>query len=197
MTAGIVNEHQARLDLPVEGMTCAACAARIERGLSRLDGVSEASVNFATNRATVVYDPEQVDRAGFVRKIEDLGYAVAAADESEQDAHDEHTRDLGRRLSVAALCTVPLVAISMIPALQFDRWPWVAFALATPVVAWSAWPFHRATFTNLRHGAVTMDTLVSLGTGAAYLWSVVVLFLFDVEESMSSMGAWLRALPRP
>lgn len=164
-----------RLDLPVEGMTCASCAARIERGLGRMEGVSEASVNYAANRATVVYDGALVAPAAFRRKIADLGYSVP---EESDEPEEGEARALRLRLVVAAVLTAPLALISMFHSLQFDGWPWVAFALATPVYAWAGFGFHRAALVNLRHGTVTMDTLVSVGTTAAFLWSAVaVLFL--------------------
>lgn len=164
-----------RLDLPVEGMTCASCAARIERGLGRMEGVSEASVNYAANRATVVYDGALVAPSAVRRKITDLGYSVP---EEVGQAEEGEARALRLRLVVAAVLTAPLALISMQHSLQFDGWPWVAFALATPVYAWAGFGFHRVALVNLRHGTVTMDTLVSVGTTAAYLWSAVaVLFL--------------------
>jgi Cu+-exporting ATPase len=179
----------ARIDLPVEGMTCAACAARIERGLGRLDGVGEAAVNFALGRATVVYDPRRVDRGALTAKVADLGYRVPEV-EAATATDDRVARALARRLAAAAVLTLPVLAVSMIPALQFDGWQWLAFVLSTPVVMWSGAGFHRAALTNARHGSVTMDTLVSVGTLAAWTWSVVALLFLDAASGsgMAGMG---------
>jgi Cu+-exporting ATPase len=161
-------------ELPIEGMTCAACAARIGRGLSGLEGVEDANVNYATARAIVSYDPDQVDLAAFNATIEKLGYAVATAD-PDDDAADREMALLTRRLIASVVLSVPVVAISMVPGLGFTGWEWVAGALATPVVWWVGWPFHRVAGRNLAHGSTTMDTLVSMGTGAAWTWSAVAL----------------------
>jgi Cu+-exporting ATPase len=169
----------ARLDLPIEGMTCAACATRIGRGLGRLDGVERADVNLASARATIVFDDARVDEARFRETIAQLGYAVP--DEG-RDPEAEHLRTLARRLVVAVVLTVPLTLLSMVMAWQFDGWEWLAGALATPVVLWSGWGFHRAAWVNLRHRAVTMDTLVSLGTLAAWSWSWVSLLVFEAAD---------------
>jgi Cu+-exporting ATPase len=207
-----------RIDLPVAGMTCASCAARIGKGLGRLDGVAGADVNLATNVATVRFDPQVVGPDALRGRIESLGYSVPApptptpnpavghdghgGDASgghDHDAHHDHAawagraieaermRAVTRRLIAAAVLTVPLTAISMIPALQFTGWRWVALGLATPVVFGAGAGFHRATLQNLRHGAVTMDTLVSLGTLAAWGWSVVAL-VFLGAGSMDGMA---------
>ncbi len=155
--------------LTVGGMTCASCAARIETNLNRIDGVA-ASVNFATEQAKVEF-PQNVAPEDLVAAVEATGYtATLGARPTSEDA--DEARPWRRRLLVSAALTVPVVLLSMVPALQFDYWQWVAFVLASPVVTWGAWPFHRATWTNLRHRAVTMDTLISLGVSAAYLWSV-------------------------
>jgi Cu+-exporting ATPase len=170
-----------RLDLPIRGMTCASCASRIERKLNKLDGVT-ATVNYATEKATVAYDAAAVEPEQLVAAVEAAGYsadlpATVAADE--QTAEVDETRPMLVRLLVAAVLSLPVLLISMIPALQFDRWQWLVLQLATPVVLWAAWPFHRAALVNLRHGAATMDTLVSLGVLAAWLWSLYALFLGD------------------
>ncbi|MEO8827426.1 heavy metal translocating P-type ATPase [Lapillicoccus sp.] len=184
-------EQQTRdIDLEIGGMTCASCANRIEKKLNRLDGV-RASVNYATEKARVTA-PDGVDVALLIATVEATGYAavvpappssataegaVAGADGTAQpDATDSEADAWRQRLVVSAVLTVPVVALSMIPALQFDNWQWLAFALASPVVVWGAFPFHRAAWTNLRHGAVTMDTLISVGVAAAYTWSVWALF---------------------
>ena len=185
-------------ELPIEGMTCAACAARIGRGLSDLDGVEEANVNYATARAVVSYDPDAVDLAAFSTTIQKLGYAVAA----DGDASEEQLAELGRRLVAAVVLSVPTVAISMVSALQFGGWEWVVAALATPVVWWVGWPFHRTALRNFRHGSTTMDTLVSMGTGAAWAWSVVALLAVDghvyfetaaVIVTLILLGRWFEA----
>ena len=185
-------------ELPIEGMTCAACAARIGRGLSGLDGVEEANVNYATARAVVSYDPDAVDPAAFSTTIQNLGYAVAA----DGDASEEQLAELGRRLVAAVVLSVPTVAISMVSALQFGGWEWVVAALATPVVWWVGWPFHRTALRNLRHGSTTMDTLVSMGTGAAWAWSAVALLAVDghvyfetaaVIVTLILLGRWFEA----
>ena len=185
-------------ELPIEGMTCAACAARIGRGLSDLDGVEEANVNYATARAVVSYDPDAVDLAAFSTTIQKLGYAVAA----DGDASEEQLAELGRRLVAAVVLSVPTVAISMVSALQFGGWEWVVAALTTPVVWWVGWPFHRTALRNFRHGSTTMDTLVSMGTGAAWAWSVVALLAVDghvyfetaaVIVTLILLGRWFEA----
>ncbi|MGZ4678488.1 MAG: heavy metal translocating P-type ATPase, partial [Acidimicrobiia bacterium] len=181
------TEEQERCDLPVAGMTCASCAVRIETSLLDLPGVSGATVNFATNRATVMYDPRRTGPSSFAATVADLGYSVPETEPADPTA--DELRDLRPRLAVAVGLGVPVIAISMIPGLQFAGWEWVAFALSTPVILWSAWPFHRATLVNLRHGATTMDTLVSLGTLAAYVWSVVALVFLGAGEQGMSVGA--------
>ena len=161
-----------RLDVDIEGMSCAACAARIQGSLEGLDGVSSANVNFATGRATL--ETDAAIGIDVVRStVESLGYEVPEAGE-ESDPQDWE-RHLWTRFLVAAVLSVPLMAISMVHAWHFAGWEWVAFVLATPVVLWCGWDFHASAVANLRHGSTTMDTLVSLGTGAAWLWSTVVL----------------------
>jgi Cu+-exporting ATPase len=155
-----------RVDLPIEGMTCASCASRIERKLNTLEGV-EATVNYATERATVSFDAERVTPRELVAAIEAAGYAARLPSPSRSG--------LRRRVVASALLSAPVLALSMIPALQFDSWQWLSLALATPVVLWAGWPFHQAAWRNLRHGAATMDTLISLGTLTAWGWSIVAL----------------------
>ncbi|HMO00501.1 MAG TPA: heavy metal translocating P-type ATPase [Miltoncostaeaceae bacterium] len=170
------------MQLPITGMTCASCASRVEKRLNRLEGV-EASVNYATETATVTFDPDVVAPEQLVEAVEQAGYgarlpapaAAPAAGPLDAEAGADPAAALRTRFLVSAALTVPVVLMSMIPALQFDNWQWVALQLATPVVLWGAWPFHRAAWTNLRHGAATMDTLVSIGTLAAWGWSVVAL----------------------
>ena len=185
------NRAPERIDLPVEGMTCASCANRVERNLNTLDGV-EATVNFATEKARVAFDPAQVDPEALVGAVEAAGYRAELPDAGEpEDASDdrgEHElRDLRRRLVVAAALSLPILLIAMIPPLQFESWQWLSLQLATPVVLWAGWPFHRAAWVNLRHGAATMDTLISVGTLAAWGWSVVALFFLGAGEPGMTM----------
>jgi Cu+-exporting ATPase len=169
---------EVRLD--ITGMTCASCANRIERKLNKLDGV-QATVNYATEAATVRFDPARVDTDRLLATVSAAGYSatlpVPPAEEPAPDADPDV--DLRRRLLVSAALALPVVALSMVPALQFENWQWLALTLASPVAVWGAWPFHRAAVLNARHGASTMDTLVSLGIAAAYLWSLWALFLGD------------------
>jgi len=174
------------VDLPIEGMTCGACAARIERGLSRLDGVASASVNLAAERATVTYDPAVTGPPAFADKVAALGYAVGRAPEAADPAADP-TGDLRRRLVAAAALTAPVLALSMLPALQYPGWPWLAAVLATPVVLWAGAGFHRAALAGLRHRTATMDTLVSLGTLAAWGWSTAALLAGDAGAAGAGM----------
>jgi P-type Cu+ transporter len=173
------------VELPIEGMTCASCANRIERRLNKLDGVN-ASVNFALERATVDYDPGTIAPAQLLAAVEAAGYRAALPAPAADDAHEEAAQDvpdettaLRRRLLISVALAVPAILLSMVPALQFESWQWLVLQLATPIVVWGAWPFHVAAWTNLRHGAATMDTLVSLGVLAAWLWSLYALFLGD------------------
>lgn len=177
-----------RVDLPVAGMTCASCATRIERGLGRLEGVDEARVNFASNTATVLYDPTVVQPDAFRTAVADLGYSVLDRP-PDDDAVELHA--LRTRVIVAIALTIPTLIISMVPPLMFDGWQWVALVLSTPVIWWGGWPFHRAALVNLRHGATTMDTLVSLGTLAAWTWSVVALVFLGAAEGGMGMGGIL------
>jgi Cu+-exporting ATPase len=163
--------------LTVGGMTCASCAARVEGNLNRIDGVS-ATVNFATERAKVEF-PATVAAEDLVAAVEATGYTATL--EPMAAAVEDGAASWRRRLLVSAALSVPVVLLSMVPVLQFDYWQWVAFVLASPVVTWGAWPFHRAAWTNLRHRAVTMDTLISVGVSAAYLWSVWSLLITHAE----------------
>jgi P-type Cu+ transporter len=162
-----------RIELEIGGMTCTSCAARVEKKLNKLDGV-DASVNYATEIASVAYDPSHVALEELVRTVEATGYTAALP--NAESAREDPVGPLRRRLEVAAVLTVPLVLVAMIGPLQFRDWEWAAFALATPIVFWAGWPFHQAAALNARHLAATMDTLISIGTLAAWAWSVVVLF---------------------
>jgi Cu+-exporting ATPase len=166
------------IELGISGMTCASCANRIERKLNKLDGVS-ASVNYATEKAHVSY-PQSVTTDELLSTVEAAGYA-ARLPTAEVEAAPERD-EAYVRLAMSAVLTVPVVAMAMIPALQFTSWQWLSLTLAAPVVVWGGWPFHRAAWTNLRHGAATMDTLISLGTLAAFGWSVYALFLGTAGE---------------
>ncbi|WP_338119440.1 heavy metal translocating P-type ATPase, partial [Streptomyces parvus] len=178
------------VELAIGGMTCASCAARIEKKLNRMDGV-EATVNYATEKAKVTYAGADVSVEDLIATVEATGYtarppappaAEAAApppgngDREQGAAEDDGLTTLRQRLITAVLLAVPVIAMAMIPALQFDYWQWLSLTLAAPVVTYAAWPFHRAAWTNAKHGAATMDTLISVGTSAAFLWSVWALF---------------------
>ena len=166
------------VDLAITGMTCASCANRIERKLNKLEGVS-ATVNYATEKAHVVA-PASISTDLLLETVAKAGYAASVPDPgSDTDDAADELGALRRRLVVSAVLAVPVVALAMVPAWQFDRWAWVSLVLATPVVLWGAWPFHRAAVTNLRHGSTTMDTLVSVGVGAASYLSVVALVVGD------------------
>src|ERR1035437_5696435 len=178
------------VDLVIGGMTCASCAARIEKKLNKLEGVT-ATVNYATEKAKVTYagslTPEDL-----VATVEATGYTAALpapkvssataattgdAGHGEHDEHDDEVSALRQRLVISAVLSLPVLLLSMIPVFQFDNWQWLSLTLASPVVVWGALPFHRAAFTNARHGAATMDTLISVGVSAAWLWSLWALFL--------------------
>ncbi len=180
-----------RVRLDIGGMTCAACAARIERKLNKLDGV-EASVNFATDQATVAYDGSRLSVADLIKTVEDTGY-TAALPSAHEHAVDS-TDALRRRLVLAIALSIPLVVMAMIPPAQFAGWEWVAFALSAPVIFWSGFGFHRAALKNARHGAATMDTLISLGTLAAFIWSAVVLIGGLAADTYFEVGAVITAL---
>ena len=189
------------LDFEISGMTCASCAARIERNLNRLDGI-DASVNYATEKARVKV-PEGLAPEEIIAGVEKTGYSAALPPDSNQDGtgrdhaghsggHDhggiagpETDREievLRQRLIGSILLAVPVIAMSMFEALQFEYWQWASLVLAAPVVVWAAWPFHRATLRNLRHGATTMDTLVTIGISAAFFWSLYALFFGTAGE---------------
>ena len=163
------------VELDITGMTCASCATRIERKLNKLPGV-EASVNYATEKARVRGD--DLDPADLIAVVEAAGYAavVPATPVPEEVETDSETDALRRRLLISLALAVPVAVLSMIPALQFENWQWLALTLTAPVAVWGAWPFHRAAAVNARHGAVTMDTLISLGVIASFGWSLYALF---------------------
>jgi Cu+-exporting ATPase len=188
-----------RLELPIEGMTCASCANRVERRLNKLDGVT-ATVNYATEKARVEFDAAAVAPDDLVAAVEAVGYRAALPSSEPAGAAapaeaDDETAALRRRLVVAALLSVPALLLAMVPALQFDNFQWLTLNLVTPVVLWAAWPFHRAAWANLRHGAATMDTLVSVGTLAAWLWSLYALFIG--EAGANDMRMAFDLIPNP
>ncbi|MEU0641828.1 heavy metal translocating P-type ATPase [Streptomyces umbrinus] len=188
----------AEVELTIGGMTCASCAARVEKKLNRMDGVT-ATVNYATEKATVSY-AQGVLVTDLIATVVKTGYTAeepppprieppATGEAADEAARDPELAALRERLTVSALLSIPVVLLSMVPALQFDNWQWLALTLAAPVVVWGGLPFHRAAFTNARHGAATMDTLVSVGTLAAFGWSLWALFLGDAGmEGMRDEG---------
>ncbi|MCB0972873.1 MAG: heavy metal translocating P-type ATPase, partial [Acidimicrobiales bacterium] len=198
------------VDLPIQGMTCASCANRIERRLNKLDGV-EATVNYATESARV-HAPADISREELVAQVQAAGYEVrpdptpAPAEPADHEGHDDagtaeavghdhgdlDDADLRTRTLVSAALSLPVLVMAMVPAAQFDHWQWVSLTLTAPVVVWGGAPFHRATWRNLRHGAVTMDTLISLGTLAAFGWSIyALLFTMAGDDGMRMDFAWL------
>jgi len=184
-------EPEARVQLALEGMTCAACANRIERKLNKLEGV-EASVNYATEQAAVRYDPARVVVADLIGAVAGAGYHARLP--AEAGEAEDRAGAFRRRLAVAVALTAPLTALAMLPPLQFEGWEWLALALATPVVFWAGWGFHRAAVLNARHGAATMDTLISIGTLAAWAWSVVALVALDDAHTYFEVAAVITTL---
>lgn len=190
MTVSGTSAPTTDFELEIDGMTCASCANRIERKLNKLDGVS-ATVNYATEKAkiSVAADQTDIDTGVLIATVESAGYgakeprheAGPSSDSPDLEAADPVAL-LKRRLLISALLTVPVVLMAMVPALQFESWQWLSLTLAAPVVVWGAAPFHRAAWTNARHGAATMDTLVSIGTLAAFGWSLYALFLGTAGE---------------
>src|SRR6266508_5305872 len=186
-----------QVELSIGGMTCASCAARIERRLNKLDGIS-ATVNFATEKARVAY-PDGMSPDELVAVVEKVGYTATVPPppappapapgtapetvgrtEATADAADANElRAVRQRLVTAVVLSVPVVVMAMVPALQFRNWQWLSLTLAAPVVAYAGWPFHKAAWANLRHGAATTDTLISMGTLAAFVWSLWALFAGD------------------
>jgi Cu+-exporting ATPase len=188
------TEERDQTTLALEGMTCASCAARIERTLNKVEGV-EATVNFATETALVNYEPALVAPERLTEAVERIGYHAHLRMDNAPDAHLGHEHDAPpTRLVVAIALSVPLVLLAMVPPLQFSSWEWVSLVLATPVVFWSGAQFHRAALLNARHGAATMDTLVSLGTLAAWTWSTVVLLGSLNADSYFEVSAVITAL---
>ena len=173
----------AEVELAIGGMTCASCAARIEKKLNRMDGV-EATVNYATEKAKVTFR-EDITVGDLIATVEATGYTAREPEPARTEpeagsgttsAEGDELRPLRQRLTAAVVLAVPVIAMAMVPALQFDYWQWLSLTLAAPVVTYAAWPFHKAAWTNAKHGAATMDTLISVGTSAAFLWSLWALF---------------------
>ncbi|MFZ9446410.1 MAG: heavy metal translocating P-type ATPase [Ilumatobacteraceae bacterium] len=170
------------LELGLTGMTCAACAARIEKRLNEIDGV-EAAVNYATESAMVAFQPSEVSAQALIEAVRGIGYdAQVLDDEPYDDGLDERLAALRLRLTVAAVFSVPVVVLSMVPAAQFTNWQWWAGALSAPVVTWAAWPFHRVAALNARHRTASMDTLISVGVIAATAWSIWALVWGDATH---------------
>jgi len=181
--SAILTETEGRVELDITGMTCASCAARIEKKLNRIEGVV-ATVNYATEKAAVAYPPE-VSPTDLIAVVEATGYGATlpAPPEASASPSPSSSPPLHRRLLVSGMLAAPVLLLSMIPALQFRGWQWLALVLATPVVGWGGLPFHRAAWANLKHGAATMDTLISLGTLAAFGWSLYALFFGGAGEA--------------
>jgi Cu+-exporting ATPase len=180
-TTSTSTAQSSQVQLTIGGMTCASCAARIERRLNKLDGVT-ATVNYATEKAKVTFTAD-VRPENLVAEVEKAGYTATlpapelpAGAQAVSAGEGDELAPLRQRLIIAVVLSAPVVAMSMIPALQFHSWQWLALALAWPVVIYAGWPFHQAAWTNPRHGAATMDTLISLGTLAALGWSLWALF---------------------
>ncbi|EID52382.1 heavy metal translocating P-type ATPase [Saccharomonospora xinjiangensis] len=193
MTSEVTNPSAGHeIELAIGGMTCASCANRIERKLNKLDGVS-ATVNYATEKAKVVY-ADGVEPDQLVAQVEAAGYSAtlpkprteAAAEAGGKAGTDgeaeDPTRSLRDRLIGSLILSVPVIVLAMVPALQFTYWQWISLTLAAPVIVWAAWPFHKAAWANLRHGAATMDTLISMGTIAAFAWSLYALLFGSAGE---------------
>ncbi|HQA77038.1 MAG TPA: cation transporter, partial [Propionicimonas sp.] len=166
------TQQRESVELDISGMTCASCAARIEKKLNKLDGV-QASVNYATEKALVLVPP-MIAVEDLIQVVENTGYGASLPKPDEVPV--DHAAELRIRLIWAAVLGVPVIAMAMVPALQFPGWQWLSLALTVPVYAWSAWPFHHSALVNARHGATTMDTLITLGTTAAFGWSLYALF---------------------
>jgi P-type Cu+ transporter len=177
-----------QVELPITGMTCASCANRIERKLNKLEGVT-ASVNYATEKATVDFDETAVEPQQLVAAVEAAGYqAVLPSTEAAGSEEVDETAPLRQRLLASLALMLPVLAMAMIPPLQFDNWQWLSLTLTAPVVLWGAWPFHRAAWANLKHASATMDTLISVGVLAAFGWSLYALFIGDAGMPGMSMG---------
>ncbi len=204
VSAGTGVSPAGHVDLAISGMTCASCAARIERKLNKVEGVA-ATVNFATETAQVSFPPA-ISASDLISVVGQAGYTAvlppgesggmasprAGGQQGVAPGGEAQTAALRQRLLVTLALAIPVVVLAMVPPLQFRNWQWASLALASPVAVWGAWPFHRAAFVNARHGAATMDTLISVGVGAAYLWSLYALFFGAAGRAGEQMGfAWL------
>jgi len=195
MSASTAEPMTTDVQLDIGGMTCASCAARIEKRLNKLDGVT-ASVNYTTEKAKITVTDSTLTPQDLIAQVESAGYTAnvprPAVPGSTSDAAitelDDPTSALRHRLVTSAILAFPVVLLAMVPALQFDAWQWLSLTLAAPVVTWGAWPFHRAAWSNLRHGTATMDTLISVGTLAAFGWSLYALFLGDAGDPSMRHG---------
>jgi Cu+-exporting ATPase len=191
--AAVDHDRRTEVRLHIDGMTCAACAARIERRLNRIEGV-EAAVNFATEQATVAFDTSAHDVDEVLAAVDAVGYRAALTADGDVDDGPGEARRLRRRLVAAAVLSTPLALLAMIPALQFGGWEWLALGLSTPVVFGAGLGFHRAALANARHGAASMDTLISLGTIAAWTWSAVALLALSNADTYFEVGAVITTL---
>ncbi len=196
MSTDITDPITNQVQLDIGGMTCASCAARIEKRLNKLEGVT-ASVNYSTEKAKIIITDDSLTAQDLIAQVEGAGYTAtvqrppgvaASADTVEAAAAADPTRVLRQRLFVSGALSLPVVLLAMVPALQFDAWQWLSLTLAAPVVAWGALPIHRAAWANFRHGAATMDTLISVGTLAAFGWSLYALFLGDAGDPSMRHG---------
>lgn len=195
MSVTIPPNQIIEIELAVQGMTCAACAARIEKTLNEIDGV-EAAVNYATETAMVVFDGESQSKEVVLQAISNIGYSAHPVDDESFDEDLSKSMRIAQwRLIVSLVFSVPVVLLSMVPSFQIVGWQWWAMALATPVVTWCAWPFHRTAFKNAMHGASSMDTLISVGVIAATFWSVWVMVFGDALDTMHSMGGLTMNMP--
>ncbi|MHB1849089.1 MAG: heavy metal translocating P-type ATPase [Acidimicrobiales bacterium] len=193
------TEGRQHVELAITGMTCASCAARVEKRLNKVQGVT-ATVNFASEHAAVAFDPAQVDLADLIGAVEAAGYGAALP---EAVTDEDPTRPYRWRLVLAVALTVPLMVFAWISSSRPPGWEWVSLVLATPVVFYAGWPFHRAAAANARHAVATMDTLIAIGTLAAWIWSTVVLLAgmstsvyFDTAGAITALillGRYLEA----
>jgi Cu+-exporting ATPase len=199
MSTPTPHRSESQIQLDIGGMTCASCAARIEKKLNRMDGVT-ATVNYATEKAKIAFDATiepadliaQIEATGYTARLPDSTDSAASGQEPDLAVADDPARALLQRLVISAALALPVIAFAMVSALQFDGWQWLSLTLAAPVVVWGAWPFHAAAWLNARHGAATMDTLISVGTIAAFGWSLYALFIGDAGELSMRHGFSVR-----
>jgi len=189
MSVVVPPESIIEVELALQGMTCGACAARIEKTLNGIDGV-EAAVNYATESAMVAFDGTSVEQSTLIKAVVDAGYGARVVDDTPfDDDLEERLRQARIRLALSVVLSIPVVVLSMVMPLQFSGWQWWVMALSLPVVTWGAWPFHRTALKNARHGTTTMDTLISVGVIAATLWSIWALVWGNaLDETMVHDG---------